>query len=153
VASITGNNTTYRRELLERFHAATTSGRWEDHLHAVLREHGIHLYCHPEIVAGHRKHYTIREYVSQRYLYARSYAGARVGRASVARRLVYGAGAATLLPPLLLTRIVGRVWARPAYRRALIRSLPLLPLFVAAWAAGEVAGAWMGPGDALSRVC
>jgi hypothetical protein len=34
-----------------------------------------------------------------------------------------------------------------------VRSLPLLPLFVAAWAAGEVVGAALGPGDALSRVC
>ncbi|MEO8077675.1 MAG: glycosyltransferase, partial [Acidobacteriota bacterium] len=87
VPSLTGNNTTYRRELLERFRDATTSGRWEDHLHAVLRDHGIQLYCHPEIVAGHKKHYTIREYVSQRYLYARSYAGARVRGESAARRM------------------------------------------------------------------
>jgi hypothetical protein len=153
VASITGNNTTYRRELLERFRAATTSGRWEDHLHAVLRDNGIELFCHPEIVASHKKHYTVGEYVSQRYLYARSYAGARVSQDSAIRRLVYGLGAATLLPPLLLLRIVRRVWARPAYRSELLRSLPLLPLFVAAWAAGEAAGAWAGPGDALSRVC
>lgn len=153
VASITGNNTTYRRELLERFRDATTSGRWEDHLHAVLQENGIQLYCHPEIVVGHKKHYTVAEYTSQRFLYARSYAGARVSRESLARRLVYGIAAATVLPPLLLTRIVRRVWARPAYRPVLLRTLPLLPLFVAAWAAGEVAGAWLGPGDALSRVC
>jgi hypothetical protein len=152
VASITGNNTAYRRDLLERFRDAAASGRWEDHLHAVLRAHGIPLYCRPEIAVGHKKHYTVWEYTSQRYLYARSFAGARVaGRPALARAL-YGA-AAVLLPPLLLARIVGRVWARPPYRPMLVRSLPLLPLFVAAWAAGEVVGAWLGPGDALSRVC
>ena len=152
VAAIAGNNTSYRRELLERFRDATTSGRWEDHLHTVLREHGIELYCRPDITVGHKKHYTVREYTLQRYLYARSYAAARVSGSSRVRQLLYGAAAACLAP-LLLVRIVSRIWSRPAYRRELIRSLPLLPVFVTAWGAGEVVGAWLGPGDALGRVC
>ena len=152
VPTITGNNTTYRRELLERFREATSSGRWEDHLHAVLREHGVQLFCRPEIVVGHKRHYTVREYASQRYLYARSYAAARLAGRKWPVRFVYGAASA-LLPPLLFSRIAGRVWSRPPYRPVLLRSAPLLMLFVTAWAAGEVAGAWLGPGDALSRVC
>lgn len=152
VPAITGNNTAYRRELLEQFREATTSGRWEDHLHAVMRQHGIELFCHPEIAVGHKKHYTVWGYTSQRYLYARSYAAGRLGGRSIAARLLYGA-AATLLPPLLLARIVSRVWARPAHRGGLIGSLPLLPVFVAAWAFGEIMGAWFGPGDAPGRVC
>ncbi len=153
VPSIAGNNTTYRRALLDRFREAATSGRWEDHLHEVMRAHGIELHCHPEIEVGHKKHYTVWEYTSQRYLYARSFAGARVRDRSLPGRALYAVAAAVLLPPLLLARIVGRVWARPPYRPVLLRSLPLLPLFVAAWAAGEVVGASCGPGDALSRVC
>jgi hypothetical protein len=153
VASITGNNTTYRKALLEQFREAASSGRWEDHLHHVLREHGVALHCHPEIAVAHKKHYTVWEYTSQRYLYARSFAGARVAGRSPIGRLAYAAGAAVLLPPMLLARIVGRVWSRPPYRGHLLRSLPLLPLFVTAWAAGEVVGAALGPGDALSRVC
>ncbi len=153
VPSIAGNNTTYRRALLDRFREATTSGRWEDHLHEVLRAHGIELHCHPEIAVGHKKHYTVWEYTSQRYLYARSFAGARVRDRSLPGRALYAAAAAVLLPPVLLARIVGRVWSRPPYRPMLLRSLPLLPVFVAAWAAGEVVGAACGPGDALSRVC
>ena len=46
--------------------------------------------------------------------------------------LPLAAAAAVLLPPLLLARFVGRVWARPPYRPVLLRSLPLLPVFVAA---------------------
>jgi hypothetical protein len=77
VTSLTGNNTTYRRDLLERFREAATSGRWEDHLHATMLAHGVQLYCRPEITVRHKKHYSIREYTSQRYLYARSYAATR----------------------------------------------------------------------------
>ncbi len=149
---LTGNNTAYRRELLQRFRETTAAGRWEDHLHAALRDQGIPLYCRPEIAVAHKKHYTVLEYTAQRYLYARSYAAGRVGGRPWIVRLAYGA-AALLLPPVLFARIARRVWARPAYRPMLIRSVPLLTLFVSAWAAGEVAGAWLGPGDALSRVC
>ena len=151
-ASLPGNNTTYRRELLQRFAHVTTSGRWEDYLHATLRAHGVTLFCRPEIVVRHKKHYSIREYALQRFLYARSYAAGRIGTRSRIVRLGYGAAAA-FLPPVLLARIVFRTWSRPPYRRHLIASLPLLPIFVCAWAAGEMAGAWLGGGDALGRVC
>ena len=153
VPAVTGNNVSYRRELLERFRDATGGGRWEHDLHNVLRQHGISLYCRPEIVVGHKKHYTIGEYTTQRYLYARSYAGARVAARSTAVRVLYAASAAVLLPPLLFSRIVARVWSRPPLRPLLLRSLPLLPVFVVAWAAGEVVGAALGPGDSLGRVC
>ena len=39
-----------------------------------------------------------------------------------------------------------------AHRAELLRSLPLLALFVCAWAAGETVGYAFGAGDALSRV-
>lgn len=151
VAAITGNNTAYSRDLLHRFQAVTASGRWEDHLHAVLREHGIELFCRPEITVAHKKHTTIREYASQRYLYGRSFAAGRLRSRSWALRVGYGI-AAVFLPPVLLVRLARRAWALPAYRAPFLRSLPLLPLFVTASAVGEAAGAWLGPGDALSRV-
>jgi hypothetical protein len=66
--------------------------------------------------------------------------------------MLYGA-AAFLLPPMLLLRIVRSVWAKGRHRGELIRSLPLLALFVSAWAAGEIVGYWFGPGDALAQVC
>lgn len=152
VTTLTGNNTTYRRALLERFRDVITSGRWEDHLHAVLRTHGISLHCHPEIAVLHRKHYSVAEYASQRFLYARSYAAFRLAGRTWSYRVAYGF-ATSVLPSILLARICRRVWARPPYRRWLLQSLPLLVVFVHAWACGEAAGAWFGPGDAASRVC
>jgi hypothetical protein len=148
---LTGNNTVYRRSLLERYRAVTEQGRWENHLHDRLREDGVTLYCRPGIRVGHKKHYTVWEYLSQRYLYSRSYAGARVAGRPAPRRVAYGL-AAFVLPPVLFYRTVSRIWRKRAYRPELVRSLPLLALFVTGWAAGEVVGAWFGPGDALSRV-
>jgi hypothetical protein len=64
---------------------------------------------------------------------------------------VYGC-AAFLLPLLLFRRVVGTIWGKGRYRGELLRSLPLLGLFVTAWGAGEVVGYWFGPSDALAKV-
>jgi hypothetical protein len=151
VAAITGNNTVYRRSLLQRYRNVWSAGGWENRLHDALRRDGVPLHQHPEIVVGHKMHYTVPGYMGQRYLYARAYAGDRVAEASPLRRVGYGC-AALLLPGLLLGRIVGTVWRKGRHRRELIWSLPLLLLFVIAWGAGEVVGYWFGPGDALARV-
>ncbi len=151
VSGITGNNTVYRRSVLERYREAWSAGRWEDYLHEAMVQGGETLYQHPEIVVGHRKHYSVSEYAGQRFLYARSFAGARVVDRAWGVRLMYGAGA-VLLPAVLLARICRTVWRKGRYRGLLIRSVPLLLLFVVCWGAGEAVGYWFGAGAALQRV-
>jgi glycosyltransferase involved in cell wall biosynthesis len=148
---VTGNNVTYRRALLERFADVLTDERWENHLHDAIRDAGIPLESRPELIVGHKKHYTAFEYVGQRYLYSRSSAGARLAGAPVWRRAAYGAAAAAL-PPVLLWRIVRAVRASGRFGPELVRSAPLLLVYVVSWAAGEMAGAWFGAGNALGRV-
>ena len=100
---------------------------------------------------GHKKHFGFGEYLSQRYLYARSYAGARMAGRPIGARLAYAAGT-LVLPAVLIVRIARGVWGSGRYRGQLLRSLPLIGVFVLAWAGGETVGALAGPGDALSRV-
>ena len=149
---LTGNNVVYPRELLARYQEVIGRGQWENRLHDAMRHDGVPLVCRPEIRVGHKKHYTVGEYLSQRYLYARSYAGARVADASLGKRLGYGA-AALALPPLLMFRTVSRVLAKRRHRAELVRSLPLLAVFVVSWAFGEMVGYIAGPGDSLAKVC
>jgi glycosyltransferase involved in cell wall biosynthesis len=146
-----GNNIAYRRGLLERFRSVVVEGKWENRLHDAMRADGIKLICRPEILVMHKMHYTFGLYLSQRYLYARSYAGARVAEAPRTVRLAYGI-AAFCLPPLLFVRTIRSIVAKRRYLRELALSLPLLCVFVTSWAVGEIAGYWFGPGDALSRV-
>lgn len=147
---LTGNNTMYARDLLATY-GPRVADRWEHELHELLRRNGETLVMHPEIAVGHKKHYTVGEYTSQRYLYARAYAGAKFARSGAATRALAGA-AAIALPPLLFYRVVRRVLSAKRHRAELVTSLPLLALFVCAWAAGEAVGAWVGEGDALTRV-
>jgi glycosyltransferase involved in cell wall biosynthesis len=148
---LTGNNVVYRRVLLERYADALAEGRWEDHLHDVMRRDGVRLVYRPDIIVWHKMHYRVRGYAGQRYLYSRMYAGHRASDLTVAGRALRAALSAAL-PPVLLTRIVRRTLAAGGYGGVLIRSLPLLPVFVCAWAAGEVVGYAAGPGDAPGRV-
>jgi hypothetical protein len=152
VAWLTGNNVVYPKALLDRYRVAVHAGRWENYLHETLRADGVPLICHPEIVVGHKKHYTFGEYLSQRYLYSRSYAGARVIGATPARRFAYGV-AAMALPPLLFYRTVIRITSKGRYRGWLVKSLPMIAVFVIAWGWGEAVGYWRGAGDSLSKVC
>ena len=151
VEAIHGNHTSYDRHLLAECRDVVESGRWEDALHEALRGRGVTLWARPDIVAGHRKHYTVPEYTRQRFLYSRAYAALRLGDAGIGRRAAYGA-IALALPPLLFIRIVSRVWRGRLYRAHLAASLPLLVVFVCAWGLGEVAGAWFGDGGALAKV-
>jgi len=148
---VTGNNVTYRAALLATHRPAWEAGRWENHLHDALRADGVTLLSRPAIAVGHKMHYTVGSYLYQRYLYSRSYAGMLAQSAGPARRLAMGL-ASFALPPVLLARIVSRVWATKRHRADLLASLPLQAVFTVGWAAGEVAGWWAGPGDALQRV-
>ncbi|MEO6529193.1 MAG: glycosyltransferase [Gemmatimonadaceae bacterium] len=150
--SVPGNNVIYDRALLERYKDTIAAGKWENYLHDALHRDGVPLVLRPDISVGHKKHYTVWEYLSQRFLYARSYAGERVKGMPLAKRLSYGA-AAFALPPLLMYRTVARVVAKGRYRPQLVASIPLLVLFIASWTAGEIIGYWTGPADSLGRVC
>jgi hypothetical protein len=151
VDGLTGNNVVYRRALVERYAGVLNEGRWEDHFHSTMKRDGVALTCRPDIVVGHKMHYRIRDYVGQRYLYARAYAGMRQSTMPASARVMFTLGAFAL-PPLLFARIVNRVLASQRHRAELLRSLPLLLLFVSAWAAGEAVGYAAGAGNALARV-
>ena len=151
VDGLTGNNVVYRRALVEKYADVLEQGRWEDYFHTTMRDDGVALTCRPEIVVGHKMHYRVRDYVGQRYLYSRAYAGMRRDVLPWSRRAMFALGAFAL-PPLLFARIVGRVRASGRHQAELLRSLPLLALFVCSWAAGEAVGYAVGGGNALARV-
>ena len=152
VGWLTGNNVVYTRDVIDSHRDVVEAGRWENYLHDTLRQEGVELHCRPEIVVGHKKHYTFGEYLSQRYLYARSYAGARVAGAPLTKRAAYGV-AALALPPILLLRTVTRITKKRKHVGLMVKSIPMIAVFVTAWGAGEVVGYLFGPGDSLARVC
>jgi hypothetical protein len=146
-----GNNVVYRRAVLSRFLDVTAQGAWENRLHDAMRAAGVALICRGELLVGHKKHFGFFEYIGQRYLYSRSYAGARVQGAPLLRRLLTGA-AAFALPPLLWLRITRSLLAKQVPVARVLATAPFIGAFVLSWGLGEVVGYWFGPGDALARV-
>lgn len=146
-----GNNIVYPRTLLDRYRTIVEGGGWENRLHDAMRADGIPLTCRPEIVVSHRMHYSLGLYLSQRFLYSRSYAASRAQGAGFARK-VFLLLSSLALPPVLFYRTVSRVLTKRRHVGALVWSLPLLILFVVAWAAGEAAGTLAGAGNSLSKV-
>jgi hypothetical protein len=152
VAGLAGNNVVYRREVLERHRDVLVEGRWENRLHGAMRNDGLLQTSRPDIRVGHKKHYTIRDYVSQRVLYSRSYAEERANSWPAWRRFAYGL-AALGGSVMLLWRVACTIWRKGVSRWEILRATPLLAVFVVSWGLGEVVGSWAGQGNALSRVC
>ena len=117
---VPGNNAIYRKSVLDRYQSVIAENKWENRLHDAMRADGIQLIMRPDIVVGHKMHYTFWLYFSQRFLYSRSYAGARVSGAPLVRRLAIGA-AAFALPPLIFYRTVSRIVSKRQHLGHLVR--------------------------------
>ncbi len=148
---VPGNNVVYRKEVLDRYKDVLAECKWENNLHDAMRRDGIILMMRPQIMVGHKMHYSFRLYMEQRFLYSRSYAGARVAGQPMSKKL-YFAAAACALPPVLLYRTVQRIVSKKKHVGLLMKSMPLQGAFVCSWALGEAVGGLLGPGNALSKV-
>jgi hypothetical protein len=146
-----GNNVVYTRSVLDEHRSVIAEHKWENRLHDAIRESGTALVCRPDVVVDHKKHFTLMEYVTLRYHFSRSFAGARVDGVPVTKRLAYALGS-VILPPLLFYRTVSRIRSKGRHTHRLAPSLPLIAVFVLAWAWGELVGYVAGAGDSLAKV-
>ncbi len=146
-----GNNTVYKAESFAPYDHMLDAGKWENYFHDQMKADGCVLTMRNDIVSGHKMHYTFGLYFAQRYLYSRSFAGARVRGEPLPKRLMMGA-MAFALPPVVYYRVVKNVLDKGKHKPELMRSLPMLVPFALSWGAGEVAGYWFGAGRSLSHV-
>jgi hypothetical protein len=148
---IPGMNVAYDMTALEPMRSVFEEGLWENFLHDRLRAAGHTIGMDPSIVVGHRKHFTIPMFLSERYNYSRSFAGMRVAGAPLRTRLAWAAGS-LLLPGLLVGRLTSNVIRRRMHVGWYVRSFPLVVLFSITWSIGELVGYLTGPGDSLLKV-
>ena len=125
-------------------------GLWENWLHPHLQQVGFELWSDPKLVILHVKDFGVREFLAQRYHFARSYAGLRNPELGW-KRIVYCLGSPALVP-LVSWRIARNVLARKRHRRELLLASPFVVLYVMAWAWGETVGYAFGGGRSLLRV-
>jgi GT2 family glycosyltransferase len=149
VTDLPGMNVSYDRRALGAIEDLLHAGKWESWLHSRLRERGFELHSTPGATLDHVKDFGIREFLLQRFHYARAYAAMRAPDLG-GRKLLYALTAPALVP-LLYLRIARNVLGR-GRARLLLATTPLLLLYVATTAVGEAAGYLLGGGRSLLRV-
>jgi Glycosyl transferase family 2 len=150
VAGLPGMNVSYGPDALAAIDDLLREGRWENWLHPRLQERGFELWCEPEALVEHDKDFDLGEFLSQRYHYSRSYAGMRNPDLG-ARRVLYALGT-PLLVPVLYARMARNVFSRRRVRRQFALATPLVLLYIAVWAFGELVGNLFGGGRSLLKV-
>ena len=147
-----GVNIAYRRTVFNDIEERTLiSGFWETTLHPVLLRRGHTFYSCNAIRVYHCKKFSLKLFITQRFVYSRYYAGLRFGQNQLASRLL-AACVSPLLPALVLCRMVGCIRAKRRLYYEFIRATPYLLLFTLVWALGELWGYLFGAGSALVAV-
>jgi len=146
-----GNNIAYKRPHLLRHARVLDQGKWESWVNDRLRADGVPIAATNTMVVRHIKEFRLGNFLSQRFHFARSYAGMRRPDQSPARRLVYGFGSAAL-PLLLSARVARTVFGKRRHFGRFLVVSPLVGLFLTVGACGEMVGYLFGPGRSLDRV-
>ena len=147
-----GMNIAYRQSVFEGVDADLLNrGFWETTLHPTLIEKGFKLYSSNKIRVYHCKKIGFGQFVRQRYVYSRYYAGLRFSRRQRMKRLL-ACITTILLPPVLVFRSLKQLKSKNRLRNEFRSSLPILIVFYLVWAYGEMVGYMLGSGNALARI-
>jgi len=138
-ALIPGDNAGYRRSALERTREAWADGFWEPLVNGRLAAEGVPLRQVPGLVVAHGRGEGARAFLRQRFAHGRVF-GRQRGAAMGAARKLAGVVAAPFVALLLTARIAATVRRKGRFGGELVRALPLVVLFNAAWALGEAVG-------------
>lgn len=148
---ITGNNTSYKRSVIERVDEATKRNCWEYFLQAELKQMNIKFLSVPALVVSHQKEFGFFYFLAQRFHYSRSFAAMRKGKSTISQQILY-----LLYTPVLpfhqTWRIARNVLQKKRNHREFFLSLPLLLIFMSSYALGEFVGQIFGGGDSLLKV-
>lgn len=149
-ATLSGNNVSYKRALLQEIQDEFRDGFFEAFLHERLRGQGRILSMAPDAVVYHTLNYRVGKVLVQTFHHGRHYAGRRVAAASGLTRLGFAAGS-TLLPVILPLRMARLVLQRRRHLRELTVAMPYLVLFMTSWACGELMGYLCGEGESVRQ--
>jgi hypothetical protein len=146
-----GNNIAYKRPHLMRHAHVLADGKWESWINDQLRADGVTLASTNSVVVHHIKTFRLVYFITQRFHFARSYAGMRRVDQSLMKRLVYGFGSLAL-PALLMARVTRTVLRKRRHLGQFLLASPLVALFLTVGALGEMIGYLIGPGASLDKV-
>jgi glycosyltransferase involved in cell wall biosynthesis len=138
-AEIAGDNSMYRREVIERNASALRDGLWEVELHHLLRAGGERLVMIPRATALFGRSFPPGIISRHRFEHGRHFGRWRASQPGESRlRIILPA---PLVPFVLLVRAARRVKNADGNLALLIRCSPIFLWLAACWAFGEAVGA------------
>ena len=147
-----GMNVAYLRSALEQFaYERLVEGFWETTVHPLLCLGQQCFIASNDIVVLHCKRFSFGFFVRQRFIYSRYYAGQRFSHRQFIQRVAAAVGSFAL-PGLLVYRWIRDIQIKKRLYMEFCRALPILIVLAVIWAAGEIAGYVLGPGDALAKI-
>jgi len=138
-AELPGDNSAYKRGLLERTRELYRDGFWEPVVNAKLAEEGVVLWHTPELIVQQGRSAGALAFARQRLVHGRAHGSQRGARFGTIRNLL-GVLGAPAVPLLLTVRLLREAQAKRRHRLHVLLALPLVLLFNVAWAAGEARG-------------
>lgn len=150
-SDLPGNNIAYKRPHLLRHARLLDQGKWESWVNDRLRADGVPIAATNAMVVRHIKEFRFGHFLTQRFHFARSYAGMRRPDQSWPTRLIYGFGSLAL-PALLSARVARTVVGKRRHLGRFLFVSPLVGLFLTVGAFGEMVGYLFGAGRSLERV-
>jgi hypothetical protein len=150
-AELAGSNIAYKRRALGPSAAWPHTGFWKTFVNRQLQADGHTLWSDPGLLVTLRKPIPFAEFLRSRYHHGRCFAAMRVAGGRRSTRWLR-AVTAFLLPVVALWRQTCSIWPKARYRAKFVMSMPLLFLFHANWAWGELWGYLQGPGRSCEQL-
>jgi glycosyltransferase involved in cell wall biosynthesis len=144
VPEIAGDNASYKRKYIDQCWHVWSDGFWEPSVHAELKKAGFRLWLSPSIVIRHKRSFSFPGFMKQRFQHGIQFGRERAARFSVSKRMLYIVLSPTI-PFIFLARITRQVVTKHRHQARLLQAIPLLLLFLSAWALGELVGYLRGP--------
>lgn len=148
-SDLPGSNVLFRRSALAQ--AELSNGFWKSMFCRTLAASGGILELDPSLVVYHHRSLSAFDLLARRWTHGRCWGAMRADLIPPVRRLAY-AIAVPALPPLLVGRVMFRVWRKRRMRREIMLSLPWIALLSAVWIAGEWMGNLFGARGACEKV-
>jgi len=136
-------NVSYKRSALEATRKHWSTEFHENVVNGALGAAGATLWFDPAMTVFEQRQLSVGSALRDRFSFGRLFGSTRVPGVSLPRRMAM-TGAALLMPPLLVARVIGNLRRRGRHKDQLLRCLPALTMISAAWMAGEAVGYFTG---------
>lgn len=142
--ALSDGNVSYKQEALDK-----VADVWKDSFHVsfvnkTLLAHGEKLWLSPDIVVyQHRSIHFIRA-VQVAYRRGRVFSSIRVSSYTLVKRLFYTFFSSSLLPLLLLGRLVINIFRKRIHLVSIAKAFPFIVLLATFWSLGELIGSVTG---------